>query len=261
MSIASELNALNGYILGAYNEINTMGGTIPANQNMANLASAISTIPSGGGPTDNNWAEVMRGESTTLYDNAITTLIGYQMSLYNASGSNITSISFPLLTSMGTQQFRNRTTLASVNLPLLEKLSAGSEFYNTGITSIKLAGLKSSSSYDMKNNFQNCASLVKADLGSYANANDCRFHTAVFGTCSSLTTLILRFPSVPSMYNVAANNFGSTPLISGTGFVYVPKSLIDSYKNGGSTKWGAFSTQYRAIEDYSSDGTVDGEIN
>lgn len=49
MSIASELNALNGYILGAYDEISTMGGTIPTNKNMSNLASAIATIPSGGG--------------------------------------------------------------------------------------------------------------------------------------------------------------------------------------------------------------------
>lgn len=49
MSIASELNALNGYILGAYDEINTKGGTVPANKNMANLASAIASISSGGG--------------------------------------------------------------------------------------------------------------------------------------------------------------------------------------------------------------------
>lgn len=49
MSIASELNALNGYILGAYDEINTKGGTIPANKNMANLASAIASIETGGG--------------------------------------------------------------------------------------------------------------------------------------------------------------------------------------------------------------------
>lgn len=49
MSIASELNALNGYILGAYDEINTKGGTVPANKNMANLASAIATISGGGG--------------------------------------------------------------------------------------------------------------------------------------------------------------------------------------------------------------------
>lgn len=49
MSIASELTALNGYILGAYDEINTKGGTVPANKNMANLASAIATISGGGG--------------------------------------------------------------------------------------------------------------------------------------------------------------------------------------------------------------------
>lgn len=49
MSIASELNAMNGYILGAYDEINAKGGTIPTNKNMANLASAISSISGGGG--------------------------------------------------------------------------------------------------------------------------------------------------------------------------------------------------------------------
>ena len=49
MSIASELSALNGHIISAYDEINTMGGTVPANKNMANLPTAIASIPSGGG--------------------------------------------------------------------------------------------------------------------------------------------------------------------------------------------------------------------
>lgn len=52
MSIASELSALNGYILGAYDEISDKGGTVPANKNMANLASAIASIESGGGGGD-----------------------------------------------------------------------------------------------------------------------------------------------------------------------------------------------------------------
>ena len=56
MSIASELNALNGYILGAYDEINTKGGTVPANKNMANLASAIASISGGGGGGGGNIA-------------------------------------------------------------------------------------------------------------------------------------------------------------------------------------------------------------
>ena len=54
MSIASELSALNGYILGAYDEINDKGGTVPQNKNMANLATAISSI-SGGGGTPSLW--------------------------------------------------------------------------------------------------------------------------------------------------------------------------------------------------------------
>lgn len=49
MSIASELSALNGYILGAYDEISDKGGTVPQNKNMANLATAIASISGGGG--------------------------------------------------------------------------------------------------------------------------------------------------------------------------------------------------------------------
>ncbi len=52
MSIASELSALNGHIISAYDEISTMGGTVPQNKNMANLVSAIASIPSGGGGGD-----------------------------------------------------------------------------------------------------------------------------------------------------------------------------------------------------------------
>ena len=49
MSVASELTALNGYILGAYDEVTNKGGTVPQNKNMANLATAIASISGGGG--------------------------------------------------------------------------------------------------------------------------------------------------------------------------------------------------------------------
>lgn len=54
MSIANELSAMNGHILNAYDEINTKGGTVPANKNMANLASAIASIETGGGGSGGN---------------------------------------------------------------------------------------------------------------------------------------------------------------------------------------------------------------
>lgn len=46
MSIATELTALQGHISNAYDAVNTKGGTIPANKNMANLDDAILSIQS-----------------------------------------------------------------------------------------------------------------------------------------------------------------------------------------------------------------------
>ena len=48
MSIASELQDLNGFILDAYTAVQGKGGTIPAHQNMDNLDTAIASIPTGG---------------------------------------------------------------------------------------------------------------------------------------------------------------------------------------------------------------------
>lgn len=45
MSIATELQNLNDNILDAYDAVQTKGGTVPANKNMANLDTAINSIP------------------------------------------------------------------------------------------------------------------------------------------------------------------------------------------------------------------------
>lgn len=49
MSIASEITRINNNIANAYTSVNNKGGTLPATQNSANLATAITSIPSGGG--------------------------------------------------------------------------------------------------------------------------------------------------------------------------------------------------------------------
>ena len=49
MSVADQLNVLRTNIANAYDSINTKGGTVPAQKNTANLASAIETIEGGGG--------------------------------------------------------------------------------------------------------------------------------------------------------------------------------------------------------------------
>lgn len=68
-----------------------------------------------------------------------------------------------------------------------------------------------------------------------------------FQQCSSFAHLILRSDSVCALANTSA--FTSTLIAKGTGYVYVPAALIETYKTA--TNWSTFAAQFRAIEDYS----------
>jgi hypothetical protein len=48
------------------------------------------------------------------------------------------------------------------------------------------------------------------------------------------------------LVNVSGVN--NTPIGKGTGYVYVPSALIETYKTA--TNWSTFAAQFRAIEDY-----------
>ena len=52
MAIVDTINSMKTNITNAYNAIQTKGGTIPTNKNLANLSTAINSIPAGGGIED-----------------------------------------------------------------------------------------------------------------------------------------------------------------------------------------------------------------
>ena len=88
--------------------------------------------------------------------------------------------------------------------------------------------------------FSSCTSLTSV---SFPAATTIRY--SAFARCTSLTTVILAGSSVCSMpYSDA---FMSTPIASGTGYIYVPSSLVASYQ--AATNWSYFSAQISAIED------------
>lgn len=72
------------------------------------------------------------------------------------------------------------------------------------------------------------------DLGGWA-----------FPDCISLKTIILRAESLCNLTGLFNNNI---PIASGTGYIYVPKALIEEYKVA--TNWVTYANQFRAIEDY-----------
>lgn len=322
MSIASELTALNGYILGAYDEIDTKGGTVPANKNMANLASAIGSIStgssttitplnvtengtytaptgtayspvtvnvSGGGSSDNNWAEVMRGESTGLYDNTLAAISNFAYIVGNASQytdvaeatfHKIKTASFPEVLTIGNYALQNWRSLQSISLPKCSTVGMYAFYYDTSLTSINAPSLTMVN----ERSFKNCTALVEFDqpladtyvsevwgVELYVQEVFCNcsvlakvrlkptkgIGASTFSGCKALKTLILLSESLIGLGNT--NAFTNTPIASGTGYIYVRKSLVDSFKTA--DKWSTYANQIRAIEDYSDDGTVNGDIN
>ena len=85
-----------------------------------------------------------------------------------------------------------------------------------------------------------------------------KIENSAFQNDPALTALILRnTTTICKLSNTGAFNF--TPIQSGTGYIYVPRDLVDSYK--AATNWSTFAAKFRALEDYTVDGTVTGELD
>lgn len=128
------------------------------------------------------------------------------------ANSAIQQADFPLVTTIGTRCFNMATNLTSANLPL--------------ITALPADAFRSSS-------------IRTADFSAVTNIN-----RTAFTDCTSLETLIIRTPSVCVISDISVALRGSK-IASGTGFIYVPDNLVDSYK--AATNWVAFANQIKPI--------------
>lgn len=103
------------------------------------------------------------------------------------------------------------------------------------------------------NAFYSCPYLLSVDLPSATVIKNYAFYG-----CKALKALILR-KSNAICELVAANAFYNTLIKSGTGYIYVPASLIETYKTA--SQWSTFAAQFRALEDYTVDGTITGDLD
>ena len=75
--------------------------------------------------------------------------------------------------------------------------------------------------------------------------------------------IILRSETMATLKNTDA--FSMTPIISGTCYIYVPRALLsdtDSTKDyRQASNWSTYAAQFRALEDYTVDGTTTGALD
>lgn len=194
--------------------------------------------------TENGTVEVIPDEGYTL--SKVTTNVNVESSgggdggeaIAALLGNTLTELDNDIVTSLRTRACQAATKLVTVNLPSVTSLGSYAFYQCSGLVTAKLPKLTSVSTQT----FYSCTKLEHADCGQLGN-----LPAQTFNACSALTVLILRKTgSICTLSNVNAIN--NSPIGSGTGYVYVPASLVDSYK--AASNWATFAAQIRAIEDY-----------
>ena len=139
----------------------------------------------------------------------------------------LTSIDLPAVTSIGDSAFCRCSALVNVNIPIVTNIDGYA--------------------------FENCASLKIVDLPSVTSIGN-----GAFIRSSAFATLILRNTKQCAAL-LGTSVFKNTPVASGNGYIYVPRDLVDSYKSA--TNWSTYANQFRALEDWTVDGTITGELD
>ena len=161
----------------------------------------------------------------------------------------LTHADFPAVTSIGAYAFYSCNSLISADFPVAANIGPYSFYGCSALTHADFPVAKSISAYT----FYNCKSLISADFPVATN-----IYSYAFYNCSALTALILRSSTICTLSN--KNAFTGCTHITGTGgYIYVPSSLINTYKTA--TNWVTYASKFRALENYTVDGTTTGALD
>lgn len=140
------------------------------------------------------------------------------------------------ITSIGQYAFYRNSTIKSISFPSVTTISQYAFGICANLANINFPSLKTLGSYC----FQSCTNLKSVEFPSLTKMN-----TAPFTGCSDLTRIILSGSTICELGST--NSLSGTPIASGTGFVYVPDELVESYK--AESSWKNYVAQIKPISE------------
>ena len=201
------------------------------------IAGIVGTLAAGG------------GTSTFDYANSDITAIG----AYAYKGmTGMRASSFPNATTIGKGAFNNCTDLEEFSAPLVTEIDVPTSIlwaanHMPFCDCDKLRSLSFPALVELKmNTIGYCDLLSKIDFGAVETIGE------NFMSLQSLETVIVRSGAVADLtYKNTFTGYGAfynTKIGNGSGYIYVPSSLVSAYQ--AANNWSDYAAQIRAIEDY-----------
>lgn len=90
--------------------------------------------------------------------------------------------------------------------------------------------------------FEDCTALTKAVLPESCT----ELGDSAFNSCTALAALVL--PKSDAIVTIGSSCLSDTAISSGTGYIYVPSALFETYK--ADSGWSDYANQFKSIEEY-----------
>lgn len=175
-------------------------------------------------------------------------LLGDDVVFSKIVDKTITEFKDNVITSVGFYAFANFNNLTSVDLPNVTNIGGSAFFSCKALATVKFPFVTTIG----EDSFTSCTNLTIADFSSITSIGN-----RAFSNCNKLASLILRGATIPTLPDRFVMNY--TLIVNGIGYIYVPRALVDTYKSA--TNWSTYANQFRALEDYTVDGTITGALD
>lgn len=159
-------------------------------------------------------------------------------------------VNLPAVTYVSAYAFHGCAALSDINLPAATSVNGNAFSYCNSPFDLSLPAVTYVSTA-----FWRCEGVKKLRLPKCELIDG----TQAFHSTVRLIAIILENTEIVCALK-NGNAFNTTSAIGkGTGYIYVPRALVDRYK--AATNWSVYASQFRALEDYTVDGTVTGELD